>query len=365
MNIAIRTDASNRIGIGHLTRCRTLAESLRAHGAVVHFICRQHPGNQIQTLQDEGYSVSQLPEGKEKSTTDEDYAAWLGVSQDQDADETSAVLNTLTKSSKQAKWDWLIVDHYGLDKAWEQRLRSVSKQILVIDDLANREHDCDILLDQNFGSSAARYAGLVPQHCKQLHGPEYALLKPVYAEHRMLLPVRDGEVRRVLIYFGSGTDAADLTGMAFRAFQDLKLESIALDVVVGSAYAHQDSLEQAVAKRGNAIIHRQLPDLASLMANTDLAIGAGGATMWERCCVGLPSMVISIADNQLPSCKALAQVGLIHYLGDASSVTLRRIQLALKELLKDSKKLCFLSESSMSLVDGNGVARTKERMRSW
>ena len=233
---------------------------------------------------------------------------------------------------------------------------------MVIDDLADRQHDCDLLLDQNYGSSAERYRGLVAADCTQCHGPEYALLKPVYAERRAQLPARDGQARRVLLYFGGGADAANLTRLAVQAFQAPELAPVELDIVVGASYDRQSSLEELAALRGNTSIHRRLPDLVDLMVKADLAIGAGGATTWERCCMGLPTIVISIAENQRPSCEALSSNGMIDYLGHFDQVTSELIRHHVLSLQKNAESLRDLSERGLKLVDGDGVLKVTKAM---
>ena len=212
-------------------------------------------------------------------------------------------------------------------------MRSTCKRIMVIDDLADRRHDCDLLLEQNYGSSALRYRDLVPESCLQFYGPDYALLKPTYSNHRAQLPTRDDKVRSVLIYFGGGTDSKNLTGMAVWEFQAKMLKYIKLVVVVGAAYVHIASLKKQLEERGNATVHQQLPDLAKLMLKADFAIGAGGVTTWERCCLGLPSMVISIADNQRPASRALAADNIIQYLGHVDDITAELIRKQVCDLL--------------------------------
>jgi UDP-2,4-diacetamido-2,4,6-trideoxy-beta-L-altropyranose hydrolase len=368
MNIAIRADASTRVGLGHITRCRTLAMALKERGALVHFLCREHQGNQIQMLDAEGYSVSSLPKAPEQTATDGDYAAWLGVSQDRDADETSAALNALTESGKSSQWDWLIVDHYGLDKAWEQQLRSMSERILVIDDLANREHDCDVLLDQNFSRQPdKRYAKLLPKHTQALLGPDFALLHPQYAMTRQTLErctVYMGvvnPVRRVLVFFG-GTDPENLTGRCLEALSDPALSEILVDIVVGANNPHEEALRRQAAARGSTHLHEPRPHLADLMAEADLAIGAGGTTTWERCCLGLPCLVVSIAENQQPACNALAAANIIDYLGRHKDVEIEDISRAIKQLVNDTARRQRLTKKSSALVDGLGVQRVVDAM---
>jgi len=357
MRVAFRTDASSQIGTGHVMRCLTLADALREHGAECQFVCREHEANLMDHICSRGYQIDALPKPDVNASSESGvaHASWLGVDWQTDANQTRQALGN-------EAFDWLIVDHYALDHRWESALRSSCKRMMAIDDLADRQHDCDLLLDQNYGSSAERYRGFVPADSAQCHGPEYALLKPVYAERRAQLPARDGQVRRVLIYFGGGADATNLTHLAVQAFQAPELAHIELDIVVGAAYAHQSSLEELVAQRGNATIHRQLPDLADLMAKSDLAIGAGGATTWERCCMGLPTIVISIAENQRPSCEALSADQLIDYLGHVNHVTSEFIRDRVLSLLTTPNLLRELSERGLKLVDGNGVLKVIKMM---
>lgn len=303
-------------------------------------------------IRSRGYEVYGLSKPSCNTSFESDFAhtSWLGVDWSSDAQETQQFVAG-------AKLDWLIMDHYGLDHRWETALRSSCERIMVIDDLANRRHDCDLLLDQNYGSSSERYAGLVPAECTQLHGPEFALLKPIYAQRRAKQSVRSGKIKRVLIYFGGGANSMDLIETALRAFQAAELEEIELDIVVGSSYAFGAELDAAAATCGRTHIHTQLQDLSELMAKADLAIGAGGATTWERCCLGLPTVVISIADNQRPACEALTVDDLIQYLGHVDNISSELIHEHLLELIGKPERLIELSEKGMKLVDGNGINR--------
>ena len=350
MNITIRTDASTRIGLGHLVRCRTLATALRDQGATVRFICRAHPGHQIAALRADGLDVTALPAPPDQEAADGDYAAWLGVPQAQDAAETIAALAA-------DRPDWLIVDHYGLDVDWEQALRPHVGRILVIDDLANRRHDGDLLLDQNYApAGTTRYQGLLPPGARTLLGPAYALLRPEYAQHRQTLRPRDGQVHRVLVFFG-GTDPHNLSGRALTALSDPALGHLAVDLVIGANHPQREALVAQAAARPNTRVHGLRPHLADLMAAADLALGAGGTTTWERCCLGLPSLVVSDADNQRPACKALAAGGLIHYLGQQEAVDIDSLRNAILQLVADPVRLGAMSHAGITLVDGQGAAR--------
>lgn len=339
-------------------RCLTLADGLRDQGVECQFVCRAHRGHLLDYIGSRGYAMHVLPNHQVITSLEPGlaHAHWLGVDWQTDVNQTLQALGGDT-------FDWLVVDHYALDYRWETALRSSCKRIMTIDDLADRQHNSDLLLDQNYGSSAERYQGLVPLDCTQCHGPKYALLKPVYAERRAQLPAHNGQVRRVLIYFGGGTLSADLTEMTLHAFQAPKIMNVPLDIVVGSCYAHEDDLKATAAARGRTWIYKNLADLSELMANADLAIGAGGSTTWERCCLGLPSIIISVAENQRPASEALAMDDLIQYLGHTDTMTPDIICEQVTELLGRPERLVELSEKGKRIVDGKGVGEIIEALR--
>lgn len=361
MNVAVRVDASSSMGTGHLVRCRTLARALREGGASVQFACRRHPGNAIAQLRADGFTVSALPpptgeESAEHGAVSDDYACWLGVPQQQDAAEFIAAL--------QRRPDWIVVDQYGLNIEWERRLRPHGDRILVIDDLANRIHDCDVLLDQNYvRNPEVRYHGLVSEHTRRLLGPRYALLRPEYAEYRRTLAPRDGQVRRVLLFFG-GTDPYNLTGRTLEALTNEGLRHLEVDAVVGANNPHRELLLGQAMERGGTRIHDALPHLADLMAAADVAVGAGGATTWERCCLGLPSLVVSIADNQRPACEALAEAGLISYVGHWDAVSVDDLRDGTMGLIHDPGRLRKMAAVAQEVVDGAGTRRVVDHLLS-
>lgn len=355
MRVVVRVDASARIGVGHLVRCHTLARRLRERGARVHFICREHAGHLIDQLSADGFGVTRLPAPPESSARGEDHALWLGVSQDEDARQSALALAS-------AGADWLVVDHYGLDACWERQLRPSVGRLMVIDDLANRPHDCDLLLDQNFSLvGAARYQHLVPEPARLLLGPRYALLGPSYRGFRALPAepcVRAGSV----FAFLGGADLDNATGRALEAMSAPALRHLTLDLVVGINNPHREAILRQAEQRPNTRVHAPRPQLADLMAKADLAIGAGGATTWERLCLGLPSLVISIADNQRPACEALARAGLIHYAGHAGEVSTGNLVAMLSALADDAAERERLAIAGRALVDGFGAARVVEAL---
>ncbi len=366
MKIAFRADASTQIGTGHVMRCLTLADTLRSKGASILFICRDHPGNLCDLIVLKGFEVSRLC-GEQCFDTENlqermhefddgplDHALWLGVTQENDA---SQMLNILQAN---APWDWLIVDHYALDYRWESTMRSVAKKIMVIDDLADRKHDCDLLLDQNYSPKPyERYHGLVPYDSQCLLGPLYALLRKEYFEHRRLHKKHVGRVKKALIFFG-GSDPENLTGLTIEALSQGSLKHIELDVLPGSNCQNIRLLEKQAASRGRTTLHGQLPHLAGLMSLADLGIGAGGGTTWERLCLGLPSIVIATAQNQYPACCALSEAAFIEYIGTLDEVNRDVLATKIKKLLSDPKRLIELSNQGMQVVDGLGAQRVVE-----
>jgi UDP-2,4-diacetamido-2,4,6-trideoxy-beta-L-altropyranose hydrolase len=344
-----RVDASTQIGTGHFVRCRTLALALREQGAAVEFICRDHPGHLMDWLAQDDIPVTALPPPAETPPAGEDYAAWLGVPQDEDARQTIGVIGG-------AQPDWLIMDHYGLDAAWERQLRPHCGRLFVIDDLANRPHGCDVLLDHNyFANPAPRYNGLVPEHCLRLLGPRYALLRPEYGVYRRGPAPRD-DVRRVLVFFG-GSDLRNATGLALQALSEPEFCGWQVDAVVSPNNPHRAQLMLIAAHRENTHIHSSRPHLADLMASADIGIGAGGTTTWERLCAGLPSLVISVADNQGQICRELSEAGLIRYMGEAEHVTAPDIAAQLKRIQAELPDVEMQRLNGQLAVDGLGVKR--------
>ena len=348
MRVVFRVDASNVIGTGHIKRCHTLATSLQKKGAELHFIARAHLGHLGDMLARANFAVTLLPEPSGNSITQAGYGAWLGVTQQEDAAQTITALG-----SQQS--DWLIVDHYGLDRVWESRLRPHTRRLMVIDDLANRPHDCDVLLDQNYTDGGLeRYQALVPRDCRLLLGPRYALLRPEYAQYRETLVPRTDKINRIMVYMG-GSDHTNITGMVLAALSTDKLANIDVDVVIGSSSLHNNAVIAQASARPRTNIYNNRPHLADLMAKADLAIGAGGATTWERCCMNLTSLVITVAENQKQSISVLHKNGYVVWVGEAREISLKILTSAIIKFVADSDKK--KSIPCGELVDGMGVDR--------
>ncbi len=350
--VVFRVDASRVIGTGHVMRCLTLADSLRPRGGQCIFVTREHDGHLAGLIRGRGFEAIVLPLEPATAPLQGGYGHWLGGDWAADADATVAAFAG-------RRPNWVLVDHYAIDARWERRVRPHCHRLAVIDDLANRDHDCDLLLDQNAVADAeARYAGRVPGSCQLMLGPRYALLQPQYAELHANARPRGTVIRRVLVYFG-GADAKDLTGLAVDALLALERPDIAVDVVVEPSHPRARSLAERVAGHANFTVHGRLPTLAPLMVAADLGIGAGGATTWERCCLGLPALVITLAENQKPIARELDRLGALRWLGHQDEVDAKALRRALADLIHTDAAEAW-SRRALSLVDGQGTARVAE-----
>jgi UDP-2,4-diacetamido-2,4,6-trideoxy-beta-L-altropyranose hydrolase len=375
LRIAFRTDASLQMGSGHVMRCLTLADALRAKGAQCHFISRAHLGHLMEVIRQSGYMVSGLEAPvqqaqaaiKNGATMVQDrqsnqlhkpaHAAWLGGTWETDAQETAAVLSSLQP-------DWLVVDHYGIDQRWEDALAKHYSQLLVIDDLADRLHRCNLLLDQNLGRQPKDYAGLVPAHCQVLIGPHHALLRPEFAELRPYsLQRRQAQpaLRQLLITMG-GVDQPNATGQVLQALKTCALpQESRITVIMGlTAPWLQNVRELAAQMPWPTEVVVNVNDMARRMADSDLAIGAAGSTSWERCCLGLPTLMVVLAENQQAGAQALEAAHAARLIGSVSNIATQLPQ-ALRELF-DSKHQMRMSLAASSITNGQGVEKILKAM---
>lgn len=346
--IAFRTDSSFTLGTGHLFRCLTLADALRQRGASVFFICVELPGSLIKLIENKGYVVEHLPSqmAGDKGISSSLHPHWSGI------DWKIDVKNTLEVLAGMPKLAWLVVDHYALDKRWEGQIRPFTGKIMVIDDLADRPHDCDLLLDQTFHEDPRpRYAGLVPDHCRCILGPRYALLRPEFIQARKLLRDRDGKVRRILVFFG-GSDSTNETEKGLEALRMLDRPDIAADVVVGAANPHQERIRRLCSERGNTTFHHQVDNMAERISKADLAIGAPGTSTWERCYLGLPAVTLVIAENQIPIASQVSKAGAIMNLGWNSEVSAKVLADSINRVLDAPAFLKEIGRKGMELMGG-------------
>lgn len=358
MSILFRVDASLDIGTGHVVRCLTLADTLADRGAECRFICREHPGHLIDHIRSKGYRVDALPLiNKETCPTESPpHARWLGCPWEVDAANSRAILS-------QDEPDWLIVDHYALDARWEQALQGSYKKLMVIDDLADRLHACDLLLDQNLGRKPGDYDALVPAHCRRLIGPRYALLRPEFAALReySLQRRQKPALKRLLITMG-GVDQPNATGKVLEALKTCPLPSdCQITVAMGASAPWLEQVRSLAATMPwTTTVRVNISDMAQVMADSDLAIGAAGGTSWERCCLGLPTLLVILAENQEEGALALQQRGAAHLLGKLDAIT-HELK-SIFPILLEERFWADMIHAASEVTDGRGAPRVLEQM---
>ena len=355
MRIVFRTDASILIGTGHVMRCLTLADALKASGARCRFICREHSGHLLDLIRQRGHEATGLPRSASNNSTKTNdpevqlsHAAWLGTDWRTDAIQTQAVLQGMAT-------DWLIVDHYALDARWESTLKAHYRKLMVIDDLADREHSCDVLLDQNLVEGMeTRYQGKVPQHCTCLIGPQYALLRPEFSALRpaSLARRKVPALNRLLIFMG-GSDPDNETSKVIAGVKLAKKQWQHIDVVIGQSFPGLSALKQSLVSLPFATLHIQTPDIAKLMAAADLAVTAGGSVTWEKNTLGLPSLVVILGENQRPIAETMHARGAQRTLGIGFDLTPASYAKYLDEL--QTCDLPAMTEYASSVCDGSGI----------
>lgn len=363
MRIAFRADASIQIGTGHVMRCLTLADALSARGADCQFICREHAGSLIEFIRSKGYVVHEMPAAVQladpvdhktnpnSSKPELAHGHWLGATQAQDAQACAPILAEFQP-------DWLIVDHYALDARWELALQPHYRKLMVIDDLADRAHACHVLLDQTFGRNAEDYRRWVPTECQLLCGSQYALLRPEFAALRLYSLQRRAkpQLQQLLITMG-GVDKDNVTGKILESLTACALpDGCHITVVMGPTAPWLDEVKtQAQILPWPASVLVGVNNMAQMMADSDLAIGAAGATSWERCCLGLPTIMLVLADNQHKVAQGLELAGAVQVLKDPQEIP-DRLPALLNGLLSSPSLQVEMCEAAARIADGRGVA---------
>lgn len=330
-------------------RCLALARQLSVSGAGVCFFCRELPGHLCDLVEEQGFECRRLP----ANPISAENPPW-SIDALQDAE--------LVLAQCQEDWDWCVVDHYGLAFDWERAVRSRSRRVMCIDDKASRRHDCDLLLDQNLDwNYQSLYAALVPEHARLLLGPRFALLRHEFADRRSTVALRQ-KISRLLLAFGGG-DAANETGRVLSMLAEWPHRTFDISVVIGASHPARAQI-QALAEKHALECAIQVADMDKRIAEADIAIGAGGVNAWERCCLGLPSLIITLAENQWGIASALEQAGAAYYLGRAGQVDAEQVFDVLRECQRPGV-LAAMSEMAMSLVDGQGAGRVARILLDW
>lgn len=337
--VVFRADASPVIGGGHIVRCLALADALAAAGWRCTFAVGPETLKTIPAL---------AASGHERLTVNH-----VG-------ENTPASLARRFPDGVEL----LVVDHYGCGDAFESACRTWARRILAIDDLADRAHDCDLLLDQTLGRREDEYRSMVPAACQLLLGPKFALLRPQFAAGRRLSAGsqgRTGPLRRVLVSLGA-SDPCGLSAVAARGLQATGLD-IEIDIVLAPDEPRRGALEDLAAASAVRIdLHAGVSDMAALMVRSDLAIGAAGVSSWERCCLGLASLVVVTAENQVGIAAALERAGAIRLLGRGDSVTSEIVAEAVLALANNADSRAQMSARAAAICDGLGAKRVQEAL---
>ena len=352
MKIAVRVDASCKIGLGHIVRCLSLAEELRSLGAKVLFVARSLDVDMGRIVSAQKFPICILPAAEAESGSsptgrirgEENDRRWQI-----DADETVDVLASFGP-------DWIIVDHYSLDDRWHSSVaRRMKAQIAAIDDLADRNLNVDVLVDHNICvNHRERYAGFVADRTRVLGGPRFALLGTAF---RGSVAYRFNDSVRSIGIFMGGTDADDFSSVAVRACREIAGFKGPIEVATTRYNPNLLNLRRMAMIWPLTRIIEDLPDLADFFSRHDMQVGAGGGATWERAAVGAPSLLLIAAENQRESVYALAALGAVASLEKNRQCSVSNVGEAIGRLIANSAFRRKLSDSSKILVDGFGTRR--------
>jgi UDP-2,4-diacetamido-2,4,6-trideoxy-beta-L-altropyranose hydrolase len=347
--ILIRVDASNKIGTGHVMRCLTLAQELKNQGASCLFLCRALPGNLIGRIEKLGFPVRKVNGLKDDGSISGIYDTNFTSFHD---------ARNCTKIVHEHGSELLILDHYYLGITWEKYLKKSVRKLMVIDDLANRKHCADILLDQTHGALKSTYEKLVPLDCNLLLGSKFTLLRPSFRSIRPSALKRrkafDG-VKNLLISMGG----VDHTGITLNLLKGLIKANLNFEPNINIILSQKSPFYKRVQQmcknyKGKATIFPFVENIEQFLCVADVVIGAGGTSAWERCCLGLPSIVVVLADNQKIVSKNLCKAGVIYIIKDNESLS-KSLENKLSTLNNNINHYKEMSIKAASITDGVGV----------
>jgi len=332
LRIVIRADAGPSIGGGHAYRTAVLGERLQMQGAEVVYATRSESLTAVPSLESHGFRLLLL-------------------------DSVAPFEEPIYIKEALGELDLFVLDHYHRGIEFERAVLPFSARLLVLDDLPTRQHACDFLLDQTLGRQAAEYRSLIPSDCVVMTGPRYALLRPQFSRARRAGRCRKRKsISRLLVMVGAG----DISGVLNWTMDALSCLEVALDIDIVTASEAYSELDGKALGKSRISIHRHVTDMASLIADADLAIGAAGSASWERCCLGLPALLFILAENQIDVCQALHESGAAVNLGHFPGVSREHFLGEVRKLLNSERLLSKLSEKAALLCDGRGAERLLE-----
>ena len=333
MDVLIRADASAQAGGGHVARCIALAEAINAGGGKTVFATREDARAGRQMLESAGIPYVRLPPGDD----------WR-----EDAEATRPFVRGM---------DWVVIDHYGLDARWQRAVSEEGAGVVVIDDLANRPHDCAILVDPGRSvTGRADYDSYVPAECDVLMGPLFVMLRSGFGDVRAARSERTHT--NLLVFFGSA-DNQNLTARSLDAIDNINFEeNLSVHVLLTSATHNAGSIRE----RSGIVVHENVVDMASLIADMDIALGAGGVSMWERCSLGVPSLTIGVNQNQMPGLQLAEAAGAIRTLKMEDVLKPDTFEEAIRLFVTARQEWAAMASSARNLVDGRGAQRIVTQM---
>ena len=340
--IIFRVDSGVRIGSGHMFRCITLAKALKNHNII--FLCKEISLEFRKLCKNNNFQIYYIRKNRSLEKK---------IDSNLDSKKTIEII-----IRKKINPDLIIIDNYYINNNWEKALKKYVKKIVVIDDFINRKHDCDMIINQNLSKKQIKkYQLSFPENCFKLFGPKFAILRNEFIENRKRVKTRES-IKNILISFGS-SDPTNETIKAIRAMKDFQKYKI--DVVVGTLNRRKNVIKKICSNFNNLKFHLQTDKMALLMRKADISIGAAGTTSWERCCLGLPTIVSILSKDQLIIVENLVTQKTIINLGFSKDVKEQDYLNTFKSL--NNTNLKKMSEKCMKIVDANGSIRVAQQIQ--
>ncbi|MFQ5913475.1 MAG: UDP-2,4-diacetamido-2,4,6-trideoxy-beta-L-altropyranose hydrolase [Nitrospinota bacterium] len=338
----IRADGSQSMGLGHVMRSLALAEALAIRGWRVSFALQGRPGHPAETVRARGFETLLLPEGAPETD-------WTALGPRLESGEIGL----------------LVIDHPEIDEAWQRRASERVPRLVILDDRADRNFWGHVLINVSPGVKEEDYRPLVPEFCRLLLGPRYALIRPEFLAHRPV-EVSHRPLRNVLVSFG-GADGKNQTEKTLRALSRAAgVRELDVHVVLGGANRHAENVPALLPELPFRVtVHRDVRDMASLTARMDLAVGAAGGSAWERCCLGVPSVMVICDGTEAAAAEYLAKAGAGVNLGWHSAVRPEAITQTVQSLLSDPVRLAEMRKGAWGFVDGQGPGRIVQEIEAY
>lgn len=347
-NLIFRVDSSNLIGSGHFMRCFNLALKMKEFKTT--FICRHIHSNQKKTLKNQKINLL-LNKTKGKKTFEDFYLNWLGVTEQIDAKDT-------IKNIKVLKNVILVVDSYSLSKTWLDILKPFVIKTIVIDDLANRKLNCDALIDHNyFKNYEHRYQNLVNSNCKTLLGPKFSLISDDLIKFKKK-ELYFSKLESILIYFGS-SDNYNLTLFTLETLLESRYKKLIFKVILRKDHENFIKIQNLSNQFKNIELFSFTNNIGYFFKKCDLAIGAGGTTTWERILIGIPSLIITVAENQKEFVEDLDEDKIIYHLGNFLTLKNDDIINKIDFIVGNKVEVIKNLKRGQNLLDGKGLSRVK------